>query len=246
MNYNIEIVADDKNRCGEAPIWDTGSQRLIWADIERALVYEWSPARARKSILSRDLPVSGIALNAGETFAFAGAAGLHVWHSQGDYRTVLSEHEGEKLAFNDIIADPKGRIYAGTLFWGPNGMDKRGKLYLINNDGSARVVDEGIELSNGLGLSPDYGTLYYADSAARKIYAYDVQIETGGLSNKRVFVKVPANEGIPDGLTVDAEGFVWCAHWYGAQVVRYDPEGKAERRIAMPVRQVSSVAFGGA
>ena len=108
-----------------------------------------------------------------------------------------------------------------------------------------RVVDEGVEIANGLGLSPDDRTLYFADSARRVIYAYDADPATGDLSRRRVFVQVPRDEGLPDGLTVDREGFVWCAQWYGGQVVRYDPDGKVERRIAMPVRQVSSVIFGG-
>lgn len=106
------------------------------------------------------------------------------------------------------------------------------------------MVDEEIEMSNGLGLSPDDGTLYFADSAARRIFAYDVQSD-GGLQNKRVLVQVPREEGLPDGLTVDAQGFVWSAQWYGGQVVRYDPDGRVERRLALPVTQVSSVAFGG-
>ena len=245
MNYGVEIVANDNNRCGEAPLWDHQSGRFIWTDIESALVYQFTHSSGEKMILSRDLPVSGIALNSGGRLVFASATGLHVWRGQGKYRTIVSEHDGEKLVFNDVIADCKGRIYAGTLYWGASGMEKPGKLYLINSDGSVRVVEEGIELSNGLGFSPDQQTLYYADSAARKIYAYLVDVETGELSRKRVFVEVPSTEGIPDGLTVDAEGFVWCAQWYGAQVVRYDPAGTVERRIIVPVRQVSSVTFGG-
>jgi D-xylonolactonase len=87
--------------------------------------------------------------------------------------------------------------------------------------------------------------MYFADSVARRIYAYDYDRRTGGLGNRRVLVRVPDNEGLPDGLTVDAEGFLWSAQWYGGCVVRYDPDGKEERRIRFPAKQVSSVAFGG-
>src|SRR5437016_3348567 len=151
MNYHLEIVANDNNRCGEAPLWDHQSGRFIWVDIENALVYQFTPSSGEKTILSRDLPVSGIALNSGGSLVFAGATGLHIWRGQDNYRTIVSEHDRERLVFNDIIADCKGRIYAGTLYWGAVGMEKPGKLYLIKNDGSVRIVDEGIQLSNGLG-----------------------------------------------------------------------------------------------
>jgi D-xylonolactonase len=188
--------------------------------------------------------VGGIALNQ-SGLVFAGATGIHVWNGQNDYRTLHTEFEGDKLQFNDIIADAHGRVYAGTLYWGANGMEKYGHLYLFDLNGTVQRVDEGIEVSNGLGFSPDDKTLYYSDSSARKIYAYDVDAKTGKLANKRVFVQVPKTEGIPDGLTVDAAGYVWSAQWYGSQIVRYDPQGKVERRIQMPVTQVSSLIFGG-
>jgi D-xylonolactonase len=125
-------------------------------------------------------------------------------------------------------------------------MQRLGALYLINPDGHVRAVDEGIEHANGLALSPDSRTLYFSDSTARRIYQYRVHPVTGDLSDKRVFANVPADDGLPDGLAVDNDGFLWCALWYGAQVIRYDADGKVERRIAMPVLQVSSLAFGGA
>jgi sugar lactone lactonase YvrE len=80
---------------------------------------------------------------------------------------------------------------------------------------------------------------------ARTIYAYDYDRRTGGLRNRHVIVQVPEDEGLPDGLTVDAEGFLWSAQWYGSSLVRYDPEGKVERRISFPAKQISSVTFGG-
>jgi len=245
MQFRIETVADTRDKCGEAPTWDAANNRVVWVDNESSLVHEVSLATGQVRQLSTGLMVSGIALNRGETFIFAGAAGLHLWRKPGDYRTIASELEGDKLFFNDIIADPRGHVYGGVLHWGPSGMEKLGGLYLISPDGSIAMVADGIELSNGLGFGPDNRTLYYADSSARKIYAHDVDPASGGLSNRRLFVQVPADEGIPDGLTVDAAGYVWSAQWYGSQIVRYDPDGKVERRGPMPVRQVSSCQFGG-
>jgi D-xylonolactonase len=245
MGEVARVPVDDNDRCGEAPVWDARNGRLVWTDISASVVYEYWPGDTAKRELSHGLPVSGIALNRGGGFVFAGASGLHVWSAPERYRTVVKEHDGETLAFNDIVADAAGRIYAGTLYWDDNGMQRPGKLYLVEGGGAVSVVEEGIELSNGLAFSPDNRTLYYADSAPRVIYAYDVDGRTGRLSRKRILARVPGDEGIPDGLTVDSAGFVWCAQWYGGQVVRYDPDGKVQRRVKLPVRQVASLNFGG-
>jgi len=242
----IEIVADENNRCGEAPIWDLELERLIWSDLSSKLVYQFVLGRVETSIICRGLMVSGLALNRTGELVFASDSGLYLW-SERRSKSLVTEYNGELLSFNDLIADPQGRVYAGTLYLAPDGVGiaKLGRLYIINRDGTTRVVDEPFEISNGLGFSPDNKTLYHTDSALRTIYAYEVEPETGELVKKRVFVKVPREEGVPDGLTVDADGFVWSAQWFGAQIVRYDPEGKVERRIALPVQQVSSLAFGG-
>lgn len=198
-----------------------------------------------ETLNNNNLNAAGMAFNASAELVFAGSGGLHLWRQPGEYRTLLTHHNAELLNFNDILAGPNGRLYAGTWYWGAQEYEKLGKLYLIEPDGSITIQDEGIELSNGLGLSPDDEVLYYADSTARKIYIYDVNASSGALSNRRVFVDVPTNEGMPDGLTVDAQGFVWSAQWYGSQIVRYDPDGKVERRIKIPAAQVTCMAFGG-
>ena len=107
------------------------------------------------------------------------------------------------------------------------------------------ILDEGIHLSNGLGFSPDLKTLYFSDTIAHVIYAYDYDAKRGAVSNRRIFVDVPKDEGMPDGMTVDAEGYVWSAQWYGKCVMRYDPDGKVERRLETPARQTTSLIFGG-
>ncbi len=245
VQYHIEVVANTNDKCGEAPTWDAANSRLLWVDCDSNLVHALNPDTREPTVISRCLSVSGIAANKDGSWIFAGRKGLHLWRNQDEYRTILTAHDGEDLCLNDILADPRGRIYAGTLYWANGSMTRHGKLYLIAPDGAAQVVDDGIELSNGLGLSPDNRTLYYADTSTRKIYAYDVHPANGKLSARRVFVQLPDDEGLPDGLTVDAAGFVWSAQWYGSQIVRYDPDGKVERRIRMPVKQITSCQFGG-
>ena len=244
MKYNIEVVAEKNNITGEGPIWDSQHNRLIWVDIDSKLIFQFLSDSGKTETISRSLPVASVAVNRKGGLVFAGEKGLHLWRSSDDYDTIISAYGGNALCFNDMITGPFLQIFLSTIYWGQKGMEKTGKLYLICPDRSIKIVDENVKLSNGLGFSPDGRTLYYTDSAERCIYAYDVNAKTGELNNKRVFVRVPPNEGIPDGLTVDIEGFVWSAQWYGGQVVRYDADGKMERRILMPVKQVSSVAFG--
>ena len=242
----LETLASNNDHCGECPIWDSESQRLIWNDMNVSRLFAFDHLSQAVTELNLDgLNAAGNAFNETGELVFAGTTGLHLWRESGGHRPLLTEYDDETLNFNDILADPKGRLYAGTWYWGPQEYEKLGKLYLIETDGSVSIQDEGIELSNGLGLSPDEKTLYYADSTARKIYAYDVDQQTSALSNRRVFVDVPLAEGIPDGLTVDAQGFVWSAQWYGSQIVRYDPDGKVERTIQVPASQVTCMAFGG-
>lgn len=242
----IELLISENYRCGESPLWDSARQVLFFDDMNASRVFSFDRKTSQvRELNTNGLNAAGMAFNHTGELVFAGTGGLCLWKETGEFRALITEHDGEALNFNDILADPHGRLYAGTWYWGAEKYEKTGKLYLIETDGSIHVQDEGIELSNGLGLSPDARTLYYADSTARKIYAYDVDASTGVLSNRRVFVNVPHTEGMPDGLTVDADGYIWSAQWYGAQVVRYDPDGKVERRIEVPSAQVASLAFGG-
>src|SRR5262249_14771980 len=104
---------------------------------------------------------------------------------------------------------------------------------------------EGIGLSNGMGFTPDNSGLYYTDTTKCMIYLFDYNEGTGALTNQRLFAEVPDDEGMPDGLTVDEDGYIWSARWGGASLVRYAPDGTQERRIDFPVKNVTSVAFGG-
>lgn len=242
----LEIIADDNNLCGEGPIWDADHQRLYWNDMNASLVFQYDRQTGEKKTVSTDLMAAGMTLNVDDSLLFAGFSGLHLWRAPNDLKTLVTHHDGEELFFNDILADAQGRLYASTIYWDAAGtMTKTGKLYRIDPNLSIHVLDEGFGMANGLGLSLDGKTLYFADSTARRIYAYQVDPVTGNVSNRRDFVRVPADEGMPDGVTVDADGFIWNAQWYGGRVVRYDPDGKVERRIELPVTQIASLIFGG-
>jgi D-xylonolactonase len=247
MDPVIEVVAELGNRCGEAPLWDADRQRLVWSDHESGFLFEHRPAGGTTGLIHRGEMVFGTGLNRTGELLFSGPRGLLMWPGAGEARAVAGSDRGEPLVFNDMLVGPRGGVYAGTVHWdwARGARERLGRLYLIEPSGGLRVVDEGLELSNGLGFSPDGRVLYCSDSAARVIYAFDVHPETGELTGKRSLVRIPADEGLPDGLTVDTDGFLWSAQWYGGAVVRYDPDGAVARRLRFPVQQISSVAFGG-
>ena len=239
------IVADYGDLCGEGPLWDNSCSTLYWTDITGLKFYRYQPSIARHELLYQGSEISGFALNQSGGFVVTNTQGIWLWDGQGQFQPLASQVDGHRCQMNDCIADPVGRLFAGSLYYDPSRDYPLGHLMRVETNGAVQIVDEGIHLANGLGFSPDEKTLYFADSIARIIYAYDYARSNGTVRRRRVFVKVPAEEGLPDGLTVDAQGFVWSAQWYGSCLVRYDADGKVERRISIPAKQVSSVAFGG-
>ena len=235
----VTEIDDYSNACGEGPIWDFSGQRLLWLDSEGYDVFEYVPAGGQSRRISTDLRASSIILDSAGLILLGD--GIWFWPDGQEKRKALDSFEGEKLYFNDSVAGPDGNIYGGTYYWG-DGMEKHGKLYRIAPGLEIEIIDDGVKLSNGLAFSPGGDILYYTDSAARCIFAFD--FNRGRIKNKREHIRFAADKGIPDGITVDSEGFIWVAVWYGGMVERYDPEGKLERSIAFPARQVSSVTFG--
>ena len=241
----LTVIADYGDLCGEGPLWDHKSKTLYWTDQTGLKLYRYDPASSKHEIIKQGQEICGFALNSPGGFALTNTGGIWNWDSKTDPILIAAEVQGFKCQMNDCIADPEGRLFSGSFYYDPNGHYPLGFLMRVDTDRTVHIVDEGIHLANGLGFSPDEKTLYFTDSAARTIYAYDYDRKTGSVRNRRVFVKVPGEEGLPDGLTIDAEGYVWSAQWYGSCIVRYDPDGKEERRIPVPAKQVSSLMFGG-
>ena len=156
---------------------------------------------------------------------------------------AVPEAEFPNNRFNDGKCDRRGRFWIGSTDMDET--EPNGALYRVNgSDDVARMLPSVI-VSNGLGWSPDDRIMYFTDSGHGVIYAFDFDLDTGEIDNRRVFARVAPAEGLPDGLAVDAQGFVWSAHWNGWRLTRYDPDGRIDRVIDMPVPYVTSVAFGG-
>ncbi len=237
-------IADFQDLCGEAPLWDVRRSCLFWTDCVGLKFYRYDWTSKKSEIVKDGLEINGCALSVNGGVVITNNSGIWLWDG-GSVQLIADTVEGTVCRMNDCIADPNGRLLAGSWFYDPGKEYPLGNLICVDTDHSARILDEGFHLSNGLGFSPHGKTLYFVDSAARLIFVYDYDAIHGAVKNRRIFVRVPDYEGLPDGLTVDAEGFVWSAQWYGSCVVRYDPDGKVERRLQTPAKQTSSLAFGG-
>jgi sugar lactone lactonase YvrE len=243
--HELSVIADYKDRCGEGPLWDVQHNRLYWTDCLGLRFYRYDWGSKKHQVVREGFEIKGFALNHDGGFVISNTSGIWLWDGSGTPKIICAETDGFKCQANDCIADPAGRLLAGLFYYDASEDYRLGKLLIVDTDGTGRILDEGFHLANGLGFSPDRKTLYFTDSVARCIFAYDYDEDAGSVKNRRIFVRVPSTSGIPDGLTVDAEGFVWSAEWYGSCVVRYDPGGTIERRIATPAKQTSSIAFGG-
>ena len=241
----VEIAADTHDLCGECPVWVQGEKALYWADIVGRRVYRLVESNAQPTILHRELEITGLIPHIEGGFIAVNSQGLWRWDETAHLEHLLHEVEGALCQLNDCIADRRGRVLSGSQFFDPYRPYPSGKLFLFDLDGLARILDEGFALPNGMGWSPDGRHLYLTDTIARRIYVYDYNEQNGSLNNRRTLVQISTHEGMPDGLTVDADGYIWSAQWYGGQIVRYDPSGQEERRVSLPAKQTSSLAFGG-
>ena len=237
-----ELIADYECVTGEGPLWHPDERRLYWLDIPKGRIFRYDPASGEHEMCYEGDFVGGFTIQSdGALLLFMAKGAVKTWRD-GMVETILEEIPEERESrFNDVIADPAGRVFCGTM---PT-EERLGRLYRLDTDGSVTKLVEGIACTNGMGFTPDRKQMYYTDSLVSEIYIFDYDQESGAISDQRVFVRTPEGEGIPDGMTVDAEGYIWSARWDGGIVARYSPDGTEDMRIEFPAKKVSSVTFGG-
>jgi sugar lactone lactonase YvrE len=230
---------------GEGPVWNPASKTLDWVDVLQPAVWSHDPATGG----NRCWPVSRLAtavLPASDASRLVlGQGGLARLDTSSGMLQPLFDPEADREThrFNDAKCDSRGRIWSGSMRLDASEPD--GALFCFDGLASARRVDAGFLVSNGMGWSPDDRTMYFTDTGSGTVFAYDFDAERGAVRNRRVFVRLPPAEGRPDGLAVDASGYVWIALWDGWRVVRYAPDGRFDREIIMPVPRPTSCCFGG-
>jgi D-xylonolactonase len=237
-----ELIADYACVCGEGPMWHPMEKRVYWVDIETGRMFRYTPATGKHEQVYQGNPIGGYTIQEdGSLLFFMDKGTVKIWE-EGQMTTVIDEIPDEReTRFNDVFADPAGRVFCGTM---PT-KERLGRLYRLDPDGTLSLILENIGCSNGMGLTPDGKQLYYTDSEAHTIYLFDYDVKTGAITNQRPFIVTPPELGVPDGMTVDAQGYIWSAHWDGSCLMRFSPDGKEERRIMFPAKKVSSVIFGG-
>ncbi len=240
----VELAFESNDILGEGPVWSVKEQALYWIDIKQPCLQRWHPESNMHSVWGLPAEIGSFSLRTSGGAILALQNGFSFF----DFTTGEAAHIADPEAhlpgnrFNDGKCDRAGRFWAGTM---DNAEEDFSKGALYRTDAAMQTVRirGNVGISNGLGWSPDNTTMYYADSPAGHIYAYDFDFETGTPGNERVLVTV--DKGVPDGLTVDSEGFIWNCQWDAWRVVRYAPDGTTDFILDMPVQRPTSCMFGG-
>lgn len=231
---------------GEGPVWDASRKTILWVDILQAEIHQFSPEKKEHKVFKTNAMVGAIALRESGGLVAALKNGFAFIDPEKGVTEPVADPEKNlpNNRFNDGKCDAAGRFWAGTMSIA--GTPDEGNLYTLEPDLSVSVKLQHVACSNGLAWGQDGNILYYIDTPTRQVVAFDYDLADGNISNKRVVITIPAEEGFPDGMTIDTEGMLWIAMWDGWQVCRYNPvNGRLLDSISLPVSRVTSCTFGG-
>ena len=240
----VACVADTADVIGEAPIWSAREAALYWIDVIKPALHRCEPMTGRVTSWTPPVKPGSFALRAGGGLVLASRAGLGFFDLDTGRFELIHNPEADRPNnwLNDGRCDRRGRFWVGS-------MDKlleqpSARLYRFDPDRSCHVMADGICLTNTVAFSPDDRVMYVGDSHVRTIFRYDFDLAAGTIANRRPFATT--DRGVPDGSCVDAEGCLWNAGFDAGQIVRYAPDGRIDRTIALPVSRPTSCTFGGA
>lgn len=246
MIGNVETVFDGICRLGEGPLWF--KDRLYWTDILECTIWVYDPATCESHIFwAGEHQIGGFTFTQDEEMVLCSNHGIDISPCQREGllgakpETLFEIPLAEKERFNDIIVDPEGRIFAGTVDMKGYG----GVLYRLEYCKEPAVVLRNLGCSNGMAFSMNEELFYHIDSRIRRITSYRYDRITGEIGKPILFFQAEEDHGIPDGCTIDQEDHLWVAFYRGGAVRRLDPRGKIVEQIRLPALQPTSVIFGG-
>jgi D-xylonolactonase len=240
--YDVRTAVSCQCRLGESPLWDGATQTLLWADIVAGRVFRYNPRTGATDTVYSGEPVGGFTLEEDGSLLLFQVDSFARLAADGGHEVLRRDIDADMDRFNDVIADPRVRVFAGTIV----NDDHTGGLFRIDCDGSVRCLFKGTGCANGMDFSPDLRFFYWTCSTTRVIFRFDYDPDSGEISGRTPFITLSETEGIPDGLTIDADGHLWSALWDGHAVAHFNDQGRLVEKIPMPVGRISSVAFGGA
>lgn len=240
-----EVIADYACEVGEGPLWHPMEKQVYWVDIPAGRLFRYDPATGRHEKYFEADAIGGFTVQAdGSLLLFMGRGRVAVLRD-GSLTDVVDGMPGEEhRRFNDVIADPAGRVFCGTMPVEQAPNRSLGKLYRLEIDGSFAEVLSDIGTPNGMGFTPNRRQMYFTDTR-KGIDVFDYDQSTGEITNRRPLVSASDADGGPDGMTVDSDGNLWSARWGGYAVRGYSSEGEPLRKVSFPTGDVSSVTFGG-
>jgi D-xylonolactonase len=236
----FDVLVNEHCQVGENPLWDDRRNRLYWTDILGGKIFSWDAASARHHQVYEGEPVGGFTFQEDGALLLFRVNNIALLGDDGKVRVLRDGIDKEMDRFNDVIADPAGRVYAGTC-----GGDGRGGLYRVERDLSVTRLFQGTNCSNGMGFTPDLRQMYWTCTTVNRIHRFDYEQSTGELTDRATLVQVNAGEGLADGMAVDGAGNLWSARWDGACIHCHSPTGEILRTMKFPVVKTSSITFGG-
>jgi sugar lactone lactonase YvrE len=243
LDAGVELVVEAESALGEGPVWDAADQSLLWVDILADLVHRSDLGSGRTTTVRADRTVSAVAPRASGGLIAAVPGGFGALRPDGVVDMLAAvEQDRPANRMNDGKIAPDGSFWAGTM--DRSAEPGAGSLYRMGADHTVSVVLSGLTVSNGIGWSPDGAVCYFVDTADQGIDA--LRSDKSGTWTRTPFVRIDRALGVPDGLTVDAEGNVWVAMCFGGRVLCYAPDATLLGAITVPAQLTTSVAFGGA
>lgn len=245
MKHEILSIFPTNTEHGEGPIWHDKENCFYWVDLLKGKYFKGNPDTLFVKEYSINQPLGVLAIRQKGGFAMAVRDGFGLVDFAGEKLKLINpspEKNNSRVRFNDGAVDPLGRFFAGTMEW--DGNEKIGKLFRLNSDYSYTQINDGYYIPNGMGWSSDNKTMFIIDTLQHVMFAFDYDLESGEVSNKRIHVQFDIEE-FPDGMAIDSTGGFWVALWGGSKLIRLDPSGKKIEDIPLPVPYPTSCCFGG-